>query len=71
MSEPFLDLKTVAEQLGCHIATLLKAIEDEELTAIKGIGRGYRTRQSWVDAYVAHKTVNPQAAQMVDRAGGE
>ena len=62
MTEEYLDLETIASQLGCNKATLLEAIDEGELTAIKGVWRGYRTRQEWVQAWLQNKTVNPEAA---------
>jgi hypothetical protein len=62
MTEEYLELDAVAAQLGCNKATLLGAIDEGELTAIKGIWRGYRTTQEWVNAWLARKTVNPEAA---------
>jgi len=62
MNEEFIDLEAVVERLGCNIATLYKAIDEGHLTAVKGIGRGYRTTWAWVQAWIERKTVNPEAA---------
>lgn len=63
--EDYLDLDTVAEQLKCNKATLLKAINDGELKAVEGVWRGYRTTSAWVQEWLDRKTVN------LDTAGGE
>lgn len=62
MNEDYLDLATVAERLEINVETLRSAIDEGKLTAIKGVWRGYRTKESWVQAWLAGQTVNPEAA---------
>lgn len=61
--EDYLDLDTVAKQLDISVATLRSAIDNEELKAIKGVWRGYRTTDAWIQEWLDRKTVN--------KAGGD
>lgn len=54
----YLDLDTIAKQLDCNKARLLKAIKAGELQAMTGIARGYRVKPEWLEAWLNSHTVN-------------
>lgn len=67
MNEEYVDLDTVAKQLGCHKLTLLQAVRNQKLTAITGVWKGYRTTWQWVQEYLNGQTIHAQEV----RAGGK
>jgi len=55
--EKLIKLEEAAKQLNIEKITLLRAIAAGKLKAVK-LGRGYQTKQTWLDEYVASLEVN-------------
>jgi len=55
--EQLIKLEQAARQLNIEKITLLRAIAAGKLKAVK-LGRGYQTKQTWLDEYVQSLEVN-------------
>jgi len=56
-----LTVAAVAAELGVRPRWVTERIAAGELRAVRAIGRGYRVRRDWLDAFIAAREVQPAA----------
>ena len=60
--DEFISLEQAASQLEINKVTLMRAIEQGDLKAVR-LGRKWKTTHSWLEAWIDKKTVNAEVAE--------